>query len=49
MLIYTNKRSFYIRKEFNSHRVVLVHQHGGDDSMEKGKLVFLVGKQAKGV
>ena len=28
MLIHWNKRSFYIRKEFNSDRVVLVHQHG---------------------
>ena len=30
MLIYTNKRklTFYMRKEFNSHKVVLVHQHG---------------------
>ena len=28
MLIYWNKKGFYIRKEFNSHRVVLVHQHG---------------------
>ena len=44
-----SKESFYIRREFNSHRVVLVHQHGGDDSMEKGKLVFLVGRQDKGV
>ena len=47
--LYEQKKCFYIRKEFNSHRVVLVHQHGGDDSMAKGKLVFLVGKQAKGV
>ena len=26
MLIYRTKESFYIRKEFNSHRVFLVHQ-----------------------
>ena len=25
--IYWNKRKFYIRKEFNSHRIGLVHQH----------------------
>ena len=31
MRIYWNKlkESFYIRNEFNSLRVVLVHQHGG--------------------
>ena len=28
MLIYCTKEGLYIRKEFNSHRVVLVHQHG---------------------
>ena len=28
MLIYWKKRKFYIRKEFNSHRIVLVHQYG---------------------
>ena len=28
MLIYWNKRKFYVRKEFNSRRVVLVHQDG---------------------
>ena len=33
MLIFTNKRKFLHRKEFNSHRVVLVHQHGRRDVM----------------
>ena len=28
MLIFGTKESFYIRKEFNSHRIVLVHQYG---------------------
>ena len=28
MLIYWNKGSFYIRKEFNFHKIVLVHQNG---------------------
>ena len=28
MQIYGNKRNFYIRKEFNSHRIGLEHQHG---------------------
>ena len=28
MLIYMNKRKFYIREEFNSHRVVFEQQHG---------------------
>ena len=28
MLIFRTKESFYIRKEFNSHRIVWVHQHG---------------------
>ena len=43
MLIYTNKRSFYIRKEFNSHRVVLVHQHGGDELDGERKVSFSSG------
>ena len=28
MLIYWNNESFCIRKEFNSHRISLEHQHG---------------------